>query len=441
MTAARKCLLILLDGLADRAHDSLDGRTPLEAADTPCLDRLAREGSCGRFHAAAPGTALSSEAAHFLMMGYPPEELPGRGALEALGHGVELAPGEVALLAHLAVLEPRDGELAFAGRSPALPAPEAAGLMEAVAAWEGAGGRARLAPTGAASGILALAGPGLSPRITDSDPLQPGRPLLLPRPWAEAAGEAGARTAARLLAGYLAWAHRTLEAHPLNRERRERGEPAVNGVVTQRAGRLEPLEPLDLRWGLRVLSLASAPIYRGVFTALGAEAELMAQGPDPEADLAAKLAAAWRRLADRDLIHVHTKAPDEAAHAKDPAAKAAAVAALDRGLAGLAERARKAGVLVVVTGDHATPSSGNMVHSGEPSPLLMWGPGVWRDQVAEFCEAAVGAGSLGLLRGPELMRTVLCALDRAKLAGLRDHPQDLPYHPGPARALRPAEDG
>jgi 2,3-bisphosphoglycerate-independent phosphoglycerate mutase len=441
MSAARKCLLILLDGLADRAQEALGGRTPLMAAATPHLDRLAAGGACGRFHAASPGLALSSEAAHFLMMGCPPDQLPGRGALEALGRGVELAPGEVALLAHLAAFQPREGELAFLHRSPALPAGDAAGLMEAARGWQGPEGTARLEPVGPTWGILVLSGPSLSPCITDSDPLRPGRPLLLPQPWAEAAEDPAARAAARLLAGYLAASHRALEAHPVNRRRRERGEPAVNGVVTQRAGRLDELPPLELRWGLRVLSLASAPIYRGVFAALGARAELVEEGPDPEADLAAKLALAWERLEDCDLIHLHTKAPDEAAHAKDPAAKAAAIAALDRALAGLAERAREAGVLVVVTGDHATPSSGEMVHSGEPSPLILWGPGVWRDGVAEFSEAAAGAGSLGLLRGPELMQTILSGLDRAKLQGLRDHPQDLPYHPGPGRAFRPGRDG
>ena len=103
-----RCILVLLDGVGDRAHDVLGGLTPLAAADTPAFDALAARGCNGLYHAGRLGLALPSENAHFAMFGNDAAEFPGRGPLEALGAGVDLAPGEVAVLAHLACLDVDD---------------------------------------------------------------------------------------------------------------------------------------------------------------------------------------------------------------------------------------------------------------------------------------------------------------------------------------------
>ena len=80
-------VIFLLDGLADRAHDVLGGRTGNEAAETPNLDRLAAQGSCGLLYAVGPGRAPSSEVAHWSLLGYREDEFPGRAVFEALGRG------------------------------------------------------------------------------------------------------------------------------------------------------------------------------------------------------------------------------------------------------------------------------------------------------------------------------------------------------------------
>jgi len=431
-----KCVLVLLDGLADRGHACLGGLTPLQKAATPNLDRLAKEGACGHFHALSPGAALPSEAAHFFLMGYDQEAFPGRGYLEALGFGLEVQAGDVAFLAHLAMFRPQEGRLRLVERKPRLEPDLAAELFRAAAEYASPLGQARLLPTKGSSGVLVLRGAGLSRRITDSDPLLADEPLLKPLPWAGHEEDLAARRTASLLSAYLQHAHQTLAEHPLNLARAEQGLAPVNGVVTQRAGQATPVEPVGLRWGLKVLSLSSAAIYRGVFRALGAEALLLEEQEDPARDLAAKVEAALERLDDFDFIHVHSKAPDEAAHQKDPALKARVIEALDAGLAGLVMASQKRGdLLIAVTGDHATPSSGEMVHSGECSPLLLHGAGVWQDAAAGFDEVRCAQGALGLLRGAELMQTILNHLDRGKLWGMRDSPSDLPYYPGPREAL------
>jgi len=97
-----KIIVILLDGIGDRSYKVLKQRTPLQAAATPNLDRLAHLGSNGLFHAASPGRCLPSEIAHFLLFGYELNEFPGRGLLEAVGESVAFDDTDVLCMAHLA---------------------------------------------------------------------------------------------------------------------------------------------------------------------------------------------------------------------------------------------------------------------------------------------------------------------------------------------------
>lgn len=95
-------LFIILDGLADRPQAVLGGKTPLEAAHTPHLDRLAGLGATGQLIPLAPGVPLESETAHFILFGYPPEQFPGRAAFEAIGRGIQIGAESVILLASFA---------------------------------------------------------------------------------------------------------------------------------------------------------------------------------------------------------------------------------------------------------------------------------------------------------------------------------------------------
>ena len=131
---SKKCILILLDGLGDRAYAQLGDQTPLQAARTPCLDRLAAIGANGLYHAARQGEALPSENAHFAMFGYEPEFFPGRGPLEALGAGIDLAMEDVAVLAHFASFRSEAGTLVLHNDNLAVDKEEAAQLAAPVVA-------------------------------------------------------------------------------------------------------------------------------------------------------------------------------------------------------------------------------------------------------------------------------------------------------------------
>ncbi|WP_235185438.1 alkaline phosphatase family protein [Desulfonatronum thiodismutans] len=442
-----KCLLIVLDGLGDRSHEVLDWRTPLQAACTPHLDSLARNGANGLYHAGSLGEALPSETAHFAMFGYDREDFPGRGPLEALGAGVDLARDEVAVLAHFAALEERDGCLALVRDVPRANAEEVAELIRAVDTWEQDGIRIRYVPVKGVFGVLVLSGE-VSPDITDTGPMRDGRflPDVLPlvskhsgKGGADGTGseEVRARKTARVLRAYLLHAWRTLREHPLNDRRRRAGSPPITGLVTQRAGRLRPVLPFSRRCGLRGLSIASGAVFRGLARYLGLDWQAPRNTGNLRADFAHDLADVPEHFTRHDFIHLHTKAPDEAGHAKDPLLKKAVIETLDQAL-GTVENSllKDPDLLVVVTADHSTPSSGNMIHSGEPVPLVLHGAGVRRDVVDRFDEIHAASGCLGGVRGAELFRLILNHLDMARLEGIRDSPEDCLYWPGDYQPLR-----
>src|SRR4051795_2313742 len=109
-------VVFLLDGLADRAHATLGGRSGVEAARTPNLDALCASGSCGVLYAVGPGRAPSSEVAHWSMLGYRPDEFPGRAVFEALGRGQEVSGDDVLAYAALRPAELREDGWWLTGR-------------------------------------------------------------------------------------------------------------------------------------------------------------------------------------------------------------------------------------------------------------------------------------------------------------------------------------
>ncbi|EGB16532.1 phosphonopyruvate decarboxylase-related protein [Pseudodesulfovibrio mercurii] len=436
------CLLILLDGLGDRAHAHLGHRTPLQAAATPCLDRLAGLGATGLYHASFFGQPLPSENAHFALFGGRPDEFPGRGALEALGAGLDLGPDDVALLAHFAHIGPdADNRLTLLRDKVPIAPDEADALFAALPPFTRDGVTASLHPVGGLFGVLVLRGD-VSPFVTDTNPMVDGRLLPRPLPLREQAHDPAARRTAAFLADYLVRAHRILADLPMNRAREQAGQVPADGLVTQRAGRLKPCPSLRERYGLRGLSIATGAMYAGLARFTGMEFLRARDTGDPGADLAERIRLALDRADDFDFIHVHTKTPDQAAHTKDPEAKVRVIESLDRGLKGVADAIlADPRLLLAVTGDHSTPSCGGLIHSGEPVPLLFAGEGVRRDAVTAFDEISVAGGALGCMRGREFLFSVLNYLDRARLVGIHDTPDPVEYWPGdhPPFILDPQE--
>lgn len=429
---SKKCIMLLLDGLGDRSYPALNHQTPLQAAHTPTLDQLARNGANGLYHAAALGQALPSENAHFAMFGYDMIDFPGRGALEALGAGIAMDMHQVAALAHFVAVHPTpQGTLILEEGKPQVTEQEIRQLIDSVGRYSAPNGiLVQLHHTSGFRAILTLTGH-VSPYVTDSDPMVHQQPVVAVKPWAAYANDVATRNSAQALHDYLAWVHHQLRDHPVNIKRHKAGQKPLNGLLTQRSGRLKAIEPMAEKYGLRAMSMASGIVYHGLAAYLGMTVCKVKDTDRPGDDLARRLKAALDQLADHDLIHVHTKTPDEAAHTKNPLAKRDVIEHLDKGLSAVLKQLLAAPeLLLIVAADHSTPSEGPLIHSGEPVPLMFHGPGIRRDTVMRFDEINAATGALGMVRGKELMYLILNHLDRAKLQGIMDTPVDQPYSPG-----------
>ncbi|MGD8387364.1 MAG: alkaline phosphatase family protein [Desulfobacteraceae bacterium] len=427
-----KVVLVLLDGLGDRSYAALGHRTPLEAARTPNLDRMASQGCSGLFHASTPGLCLPSETAHYRLFGYGMDEFPGRGLLEGVGHGVPFDDRDVLCVAHLfhAAPDVEGGPLLLKQTWKSLQAEDAElqALYSVLTPFDAHGVQFQLHRIRGNEGILVMKGP-VSHHVSDSDPMVKGRPMgrivpLEPNPEPDEAD----RTALALNA-FLVHSQKELTRHDVNRARVERGMTPADFLATQRCGRRVLVDPFCERWGMKALMIAMGAVFAGIATELGMTFHQAQDGEDSGADLAERIGIA---LADthHEFVHVHTKAPDEAAHRGDPAGKAAVIEELDRGLEALADAVESGEeLLVAVTADHSTPCGTPLIHSGETVPVLMAGPTVRRDNVTGFDEIQAARGGLGLLRGEELMLTLLNAAGRSVLFGHRLGAKQRPYVP------------
>jgi 2,3-bisphosphoglycerate-independent phosphoglycerate mutase len=430
-----RCILLILDGLGDKGILELNGLTPLQAARTPNLDAIASSGVNGLYHASIQGIALPSEMAHFSIFGYDEKEFPGRGYIEANGEGIPLGPDDVAILARIFHVEKENNIFVLRKEKISITPEEFEPLYKEVDSFEGPGISLRFHPTGGIGGIITLSGK-VSPSITDSNPITEGRPIIKIKPLAKEDPDGYARNTADFLNSYALWAHERLSAHPVNRDRIKRGLPDLNMTGLQRPGRKVDLLPFKDKWGLKPLCIASGSIYSGLCSMLGMNVIKAEETQSPGDDLLERLKMA-KTSTDRNFIYVHTKAPDEAAHKRDPQGKIKVIEELDQALElAVREILPDEDILFVITSDHSTASVGTMIHSGESVPLVMHGKYTRRDNVEKFSEIEASAGALGNMRGPEIMYMVLNLMDMGKLKGLMDTPFDQPYTPGACEPLR-----
>jgi len=408
--------VVLLDGLADRAHDSLGGQTANEVAETPSLDRLSARGSCGLIYGVGPGRAPSSEIAHWAMLGYTPEEFPGRAVFEALGHGQDVDPEDAFAFAALRLADRRPDGLWLTGRPRRTVEDEndAATLVAACDGLEVEGLRFSLRHLGRGESVLRVSG-GADERITDTDAFFRDRhPVLRPQ-----AVVPEAEHTARVAETWTRQTLKLLDAHPVNMRRAEQALPVLNVITLKWWGRPRPAPTFPQRHGLHGSFLADSRFLLGLARAVGLEPRHVPEGDDAPADLRARVELAVELLAESDtFVFSHLKATDLAGHTKDPDVKKRTIEALDAELGSLpVDRA-----IVCVTGDHATPTYPEVIHSGDPVPFLLAGPGVRADGVERFGELECAAGILGQLRGPDMMPVLLNAADRPLFLGSRPTP-------------------
>jgi 2,3-bisphosphoglycerate-independent phosphoglycerate mutase len=413
--ARPKLLYVCLDGLGDEPNPELGDRTPLEAAETPFLDDLARRGASGLVTTVGEGIAPESDIAVFAILGYDPtEEHPGRGVLEAIGTGMEFHDGA---LAHRVNFATADGEQILDRRVDRdLSSDESAALADEVnrtlklpnatfelrATIEHRGALVIRSSEGALSsevsntdpayakvGSLGVALEEFEDRVAWSVPLDPS--------------EEAAR-AADLTNEFVRGSARILDASEVNARRRAEGRLPGNLILTRDAGDHVPrLQPIKERFGPEWGCFVEMPVERGIAMMLGMGEVDAPRTIDPTERYAAWAALAADALGGYDALYVHIKGPDIPAHDGRAVDKRDICTIIDRSFFGeIVSRTDPERLLIAVTADHAT-SCLRKAHTADPVPLVVAGVGAVPDGVASFGERAAADGSIGHIRGVEIL--------------------------------------
>lgn len=404
-----KGLLIILDGLGDRGSPALHGQTPLEAASTPTLDRLASEGITGLVDPLYPGVPVGTHTGTGVLMGLALADATrlARGPVEAAGIGLDVQPGDVLLRCNFATLEDEAGALRILDRRAGRireGTDELAGVLRDLPLGDGITGN--LYPTTHHRAVLVLSGSGLSSEVTDTDPGSGGRErgVLTARPID--ANDAASRRTAAAVGLFVHEAHRRLAAHPLNEERKARGLLPANGVLTRGAGGTGMLRNLVTSLGLNASVITGERTVEGLGRLFGFNVVTdPAFSALPHTDLAGKLAAAVKELETRDLVFLHIKGPDICSHDRDPLCKKACLERIDQALSVL----KRDDLVIGITGDHSTDSNRGR-HCGDPVPCLLTSPNGRHDTVTAFGESGCLSGGLGRIPGTAFLISLLDAM-------------------------------
>jgi 2,3-bisphosphoglycerate-independent phosphoglycerate mutase len=417
--SAEKAILIISDGLGDRPISALNGKTPLEAAKKPTLDRLATEGITGLLHVLSPGIPPGSDTGHLSLFGYDARDCyTGRGPFEALGAGFDLEPTDIAFRGNFATVHQTKKETfkvinRRAGRNVA----EGADLAKLLNGLKVPGFpkiKVIVGHTVEHRCVVVLRGEGLSSAISDTDPHGDSDSVLESQPLD---GTPEAKNTAKLVNTITREFHKILAASPINAKRKKAGLPEANIVLLRGAGVLPVIPSLNDIYGISTACVAGGALYKGVARSVGMEVlKVPGATASYDTDVEAKAQATAKALETHDYVFLHFKPTDSAAHDKNPQKKIAMIEKFDHMVKTLIQLVDMSHTHIVITGDHTTASTHGK-HTGEPLPLLFVGPTVRNDAVSEFSERACATGGIGHILGMAVMPMLMSAIDRSPMFG------------------------
>jgi 2,3-bisphosphoglycerate-independent phosphoglycerate mutase len=408
-----KLIYVVIDGMGDLPIAELGNRTPLEAAETPNMDFLAKNGQTGLMYTVKKDIAPESDAAVISLLGYDPFKYStGRGVIEAVGAGLSMNDGDLALRCNFATLG--------AGRKiidrrvrRTLSTDEAAKLTRAANAeirLESCPASFEFQNTQGHRAVLVLRNKQcpLSSHITNSDPAYtvvngigvatPHAEMVLKRCEPTDSTEA-ACVSAELVNEFTEKTHELWENHEVNRKRAAEGKLKANVLLMRDAGHLLPrFFNIGEKYNVSFAALADMQAETGIAKLAGMHASLL---PPPSGDVEKDCELRVNRLLEilprHDCFYIHLKGPDEPGHDGNCHRKTSVISAIDKYFFGrLLQRISLRDCVVCVTSDHATPCS-LKVHSDTPVPLLISGGEIKDDAIGKFCEKECEKGSLGVL--------------------------------------------
>ncbi|MBD3408063.1 MAG: 2,3-bisphosphoglycerate-independent phosphoglycerate mutase [Candidatus Lokiarchaeota archaeon] len=402
MTEKRTAILLILDGSGDRGVKKLDGMTPFQAAKTPNIDRLSKEGQNGLMDVIAPGITPGSDTAHLALFGYDPEEhYPGRGPLEALGAGLDSRPGDVAFRSNFATV---DDDMVVIDRRAGRDFTEEEGAVykDVIDGMAIEDITIQFVHTVEHRGALILRGQGLSADISDIDPHETGKKILTCR-----ANSPEAEKTARIINKLIQEVHKRMKDLEVNKSRIENGLPPANVLLLRGAGKHQDVSTLEMKFGTRSAVIAGGALYIGTAKYVGME-HLTVEGQTGTietnfSNIADKIIETVE--SDFDYVFVHIKATDNASHDMNVEEKVLAIEKTDKMIGKILENVSTR-IVIAVTGDHTSPVSiGD--HTCDPVPIILWSDFIRADDVEQFSEYHAAHGALHTIRGKDVMNLLL----------------------------------
>ncbi len=415
-----KLIYIIIDGMGDLPIEELDGKTPLEAADTPYMDSLAKNGKTGLMYTMGKGMAPESDVAVVSILGYDPFKYHvSRGALEAVGAGLDMNSGDLALRCNFGTLAP-DKSIIDRRTGRNLTQEEADELAQAIneqVQLESYPVSLQIKSTATYRAALVIRSEGkrLSGNISNTDPaykringvgvadLEAEMILKTCNPLDESEE---AKISAELVNEFTQKATPVLDQHEVNRRRVKEGKLKANVILSRDAGSMVPKFPhLSELYGLSFVCLADMNVEKGISSLVGMSlVDIPPPSKNLEKDCKLRVKKLFEVLPHYDCFYIHIKGPDEPGHDGDFNLKSELIATVDKHFVGnMLQQINLEDYIVCITADHSTPCT-LKAHSDDPVPLLIAGNKLKGDGVQRFSEKECKLGELGVLsKGTELM--------------------------------------
>lgn len=394
-----KRIIILGDGMADHAIERLGGKTPLQYADKPMMDMLAREGRCGRLITVPEGFPPGSEVANTAILGYDLNKVyEGRGPLEAASIGYEMEADDLALRCNLITIE--DGKI-ITHNGGNLQTDDARVLIDYLNENLG-NDRVKFVCGIQYRHLLIIKGG--SKDITCAPPHDhPGED------WDKLLVKGEEKTA-KLINDLIVRSQKLLAKHPYNIEKAKRGERQANSIWPWSGGYRPKMETIATLFP-QVKSgtvISAVDLIKGIGHYAGLKiVEVPGATGLADTNYEGKAQAAIEALKTDDFVFVHVEATDEAGHDGDLDLKLKAINYLDQRLIRpIYEVVKDQDVCIAVLPDHPTPVE-MRIHVNEPVPFLIWHKDIEADDVSTYDEVSCVRGGYGLLKLQEFINTLM----------------------------------
>ena len=412
-----KIVYVLLDGVGDLPHPDLDGKTPLEAAVTTNMDKLAKNGIMGQVISVGKGIAPESDIAVFNMLGYKFQhsDYAGRGVIEAIGIGVDFKDGDLALRGNFATLDNEERIIdRRAGRTIERDdAEKISKEIENEIKFSNVNTSVVVAPTIGHRIIVRLRDDKpLSSEITNTDPAYArvdGMGIAkavsdfmriekcIPMEQTE-----DASNAAKLVNEFTEQSLEIMKKSDVNKQRSQKNKKLLNSILLRDAGNKYPnVKPINELHAINFSCIVDMPVEVGISNIL--EMKMFNAGGLTDYEEKAKVAA--QAMQTENAIYVHLKGPDEFGHDGDAVGKMKNIEEIDKRFFGtLLDNIDVTKIAVMISADHSTPCI-NKGHSDDPVPLLISGDMITNDDSQRFTEEEGRKGTIGLIEGAQVVKT------------------------------------